>query len=67
MGGKISHDKKDKSKIEFDFILCQVCKTNNATEIYTKCGHIGLCKDCINIILENTTCYIKCPNCNNKN
>lgn len=65
MGGKISHD--DKSKINLDFILCQVCKKNKATEIYTKCGHIGLCIDCVNIILENTTSRIKCPNCNNKN
>jgi len=65
MGGKISH--KLKNKLEIDSVLCNVCNKNKATYVYSKCGHLGLCKLCANIILENTTSLIKCPKCNKTN
>ena len=61
MGIKIS---KTKINNVINFNFCQVCKTKYATLEYSSCGHLGLCEDCHNIILQNTTCPIQCPICN---
>jgi Zn finger protein HypA/HybF involved in hydrogenase expression len=59
MGNKISQNNLE----EIDY-YCQICKKNKAVIAYSKCGHLGLCIDCHNFILENTTILIRCPKCN---
>ena len=62
MGNKIS-----KEYCNNNSQVCQVCNKNKAIIAYSKCGHLGLCLNCHNIILENTTILIKCPKCNKNN
>lgn len=65
MGGNSSTDYLDVN-LENN-LICLICKKNTATFRYSECGHLGICDECHNVILSNTTCSIKCPFCQKHN
>ena len=46
--------------------LCSICFTNVINIILNPCGHIAICKDCIEGMIQHSSdSTIKCPLCNN--
>ena len=46
--------------------LCSICFTNTINIILNPCGHITICKDCIEGMIQHSSdSSIKCPLCNN--
>lgn len=55
--------KKENADFKKSF-LCGICFTNTINIILNPCGHVTICKDCIENMIQHSNESVKCPLCN---